>query len=259
METQFFLSLISGLFIAGVAGYLGTLMLTKRMSVVAGPLAHLAFPGVALAIVYDFSFALGVFPFVILGALFIWYVERKTKLPMENLSAVIFAIGVGTSLLFLPIGKAQAALVGVIMEITVWESIMVIILSILAFLTIQKIYNSMLLINIYEDLAIANKINVSQMNLIYLLVISVIVALGVYLVGGLITAALISIPAGTARNFSRSFSTYKFMAILIGMFGTSIGVILSKFFGMPSGPMIVVIQAVFFILSVFYKQFARTS
>ena len=51
MPIQFILTLISGIFIGGVGGYLGTLMLSKKMSVVAGPLAHLALPGVALALI----------------------------------------------------------------------------------------------------------------------------------------------------------------------------------------------------------------
>lgn len=253
MTIQLFLSLLSGLLISSTAAYLGTLMLSKRMSVVAGPLAHLAFPGAALAIMYHFSLALGVFPFVILGALFIWYVERKTKLPMENLSAVIFAIGVGTSLLFLPIGKAQAALVGSIMQITAIESAMVVILSVAVFLSVRFIYSTMLLINIYEDIVIAQKVNVAKYNLVYLLSIAIVVAMGVYLVGGLITAALIAIPAGAARNISRSLTAYKRNAIIFGVTGTLVGMILSLIFVLPTGPLIVVTQAILFLGSLIYK------
>ena len=84
MDYQVYLTLISGIFIGGIAGYLGTLMLSKKMSAVAGPLAHLAFPGVALALLYGFSnIALGVFPFVIIGAFLIWLLEKRTKLPWK--------------------------------------------------------------------------------------------------------------------------------------------------------------------------------
>jgi ABC-type Mn2+/Zn2+ transport system permease subunit len=71
MTGQLALSLISGVFIAGSAAYLGTLMLSRKMAVVAGPLGHLALPGAALAIVYGFSISLGAFPFVVLGILLI--------------------------------------------------------------------------------------------------------------------------------------------------------------------------------------------
>ena len=131
MSYQLVLTLTSGIFISGVAGYLGTLMLSKKMSVAAGPLAHLAFPGVALALIFGFDISLGVFPFVIMGAIFIWFLEKKTKLPMENLAAIIFAAGVGSALLFLPIGEAEEALVGSITTITFGETLLVFFLSIL--------------------------------------------------------------------------------------------------------------------------------
>jgi len=113
-SSQLIFSLISGGFISGVAGYLGTLMLSKKMSAVADPLAHLAFPGVALALIFGFNLTLGVFPFVVLGVISIWLLEEKTKLPLENLAAIIFAAGVGTTLLFLPIDKAEEAIMGII-------------------------------------------------------------------------------------------------------------------------------------------------
>lgn len=253
MNTQLILSLISGFFISSIAAYLGTLMLSKKMSVVAGPLAHLAFPGVALAIIYHFSFAFGVFPFVIFGAILIWLLEKKTKLPMENLTAVIFAFGVGTSLLFLPIDQAEEALVGSIMKISAWETVMVVVLSILVYLSVRHIYKKMILININEEIAITKKINVSQYNLVYLLSIAVVVALGVYLVGGLITVALIAIPAGAARNISRSVPEYKFWAVLFGSLGTISGILFSLIWNLPTGPLIVVVEAIIFSLSLGYK------
>jgi ABC-type Mn2+/Zn2+ transport system permease subunit len=228
-------------------------MLSKKMSVVAGPLAHLAFPGVALAIVYHFSFALGVFPFVIFGAILIWFLEKKTKLPMENLTAVIFAFGVGTSLLFLPIDQAEEALVGNIMKISGWETAMVTVLSVLVYLSVKRIYKKMILININEEIAIAKKINVSFYNLVYLLSIAVVVALGVYLVGGLITVALIAIPAGASRNISRSLPEYKFWAVVIGAVGTVLGILFSQAWGLPAGPTIIVIEAIIFSMSLVFK------
>lgn len=55
MDTQFILSLITVIFIGGTAGYLGSLMITKRMALVGGPLGHLALPGAALALFYGFN------------------------------------------------------------------------------------------------------------------------------------------------------------------------------------------------------------
>jgi len=255
MTHQLILTLLSGIFISGVAGYLGTLMLSKKMSVVACPLAHLAFPGVALTIIYGLdNIALGIFPFVIIGAIFIWLLEKRTKLPMENLAAVIFASGVGTALLFLPIGKAEEALVGSITKITPWETLMVAILSLLVFYAAKRLYQKLMLMNVHEDLATIEGINTSRYNLLYLLNIAVVVALGVYLVGGLITAALIAIPAASAKNISKGLRSYKAWAVIFGIISAIAGIFIARFFQLPAGPMIIVSGVVLFLISVIFRK-----
>jgi ABC-type Mn2+/Zn2+ transport system permease subunit len=100
---SFLLSLISGIFIGGSVGYLGSLMLSRRMALVAGPLGHLTLPGIALALQWGFDVSLGEFPLVILGLVLIWLLEIRTKLPTEALTALVFASGVAAAFLFLPI------------------------------------------------------------------------------------------------------------------------------------------------------------
>ncbi len=254
MTSQLVLTLISGIFIGGVAGYLGTLMLSKKMSVVAGPLAHLALPGVALAIVYGFSISLGAFPFVILGAFLIWLLEKRTSLPMENLAAIIFATGVGVALLILPIGDAEEALIGNINKISISETVVVVLLSALVFCVVWKIYQRMMLINIHEDLAKTEGINLGLYNLLYLFSIAIVVALGVYLVGGLITAALIAIPAASARNLSRGLSLYKILAVVFGVVSAIAGIVITQVFDFPTGPMVIISGVVLFLVSVIFRR-----
>lgn len=254
MLYQLILTLISAIFISGAAGYLGTLMLSKKMSVVAGPLAHLAFPGVALALILGFNISFGVFPFVILGAIFIWLLEERTKLPLENLSAIIFAIGVGTALLFLPIGKAEEVLVGSIDTVTFGETAVVVILSLFVSFLINRLYQKMMLINVNEDLAVTEGTSVRQYNLLYLLSIAVVIALGVYLVGGLITAALVAIPAATAKNISKNLSSYKISATFFGIFSAITGIFTAHFIHLPTGPMVIVSNAVLFLISLIFMK-----
>ena len=253
MNTQLLLSLISGICISGAAGYLGTLMLSKKMSVVAGPLAHLALPGAAIAIIFGLSLFVGVFPFVLLGTILIWFLERKTNLPLENLTAIVFAFGVGTALLILPIDKAEAALIGSINTISLTETAVVILVSAFIFYLTKIMYAKMMLANIHEDLAYSSGLNVNLYNFLYLFNIGLVVSLGVYLVGGLITAALIAIPAATAKNISFNLKTYKMQAILFGISATIIGIFLNYFYHLPAGPLIIVTGACLFVLTVFIK------
>ena len=254
MNNQLLLSLVSGICISSVAGYLGTLMLSKKMSVVAGPLAHLALPGAAIAIIYGWSLFAGVFPSVLLGTVLIWFLERKTKLPMENLTAIIFAFGLGVALLILPINKAESALIGSINTISPVETIIVIIVSLLVFYLTKIMYTKMMVMNIHEELAQSTGINVSLYNFLYLFNIGLVVSLGVYLVGGLITVALVAIPAATARNVSFNLKMYKIWAIFFGVTATIIGIILNYYYSLPTGPLIIVTGVCLFVLTVLIKE-----
>ncbi|EHL31810.1 metal ABC transporter permease [Legionella drancourtii] len=254
MNNQLILSLIAGIFIGGVSGYLGSLMLSKRMALVAGPLGHLTLPGIAIALLYGFSIALGAFPFVLLGIVFIWLLELRTKLPMEALTAVVFASGIAVAFLFLPIEQAQSALIGDITKISYLETVVSGSVALFLFFIIKLIYPKMVLINISEDLAQSEGINVKKYNFIYLTLIAIVVAIGVQMVGGLLTAALVSIPPASARNVSRNLTQYSLISILVGVVASCIGILLFKFTGLPSGPLIILASTFIFLISLIFKK-----
>jgi ABC-type Mn2+/Zn2+ transport system permease subunit len=79
MNGQILLGLILGATIGAVAGYLGSLMLTKRMALMGGALGHLTLPGVALALLYDFDVSLGAIVFLAFGVAIIWFLEQKNS------------------------------------------------------------------------------------------------------------------------------------------------------------------------------------
>ena len=254
MNTQLILNLITAIFIGGSAGYLGSLMLSKRMALVAGPLGHLTLPGIAIALMYGFNVSLGAFPFVLLGIFFIWLIELRTKLPMEALTAVVFASGVAIAFLFLPIEQAEATLIGDISKTSFLEMIISVFVATLLLIVVKIIYPKMVLINVSEDLAKAEGINVKKYNLIYLVCISIIVALGVKMVGGLLTAALVSIPTAAARNMSQNLSQYTYGSLLIGVLSAFFGIMLFKLTTFPPGPLIIIVSTTFFLFSLILKR-----
>jgi len=247
-------SLITGILISSAAAYLGTLMLSRRMSLVAGPLGHLTLPGIALALIYGFDISLGAFPFVVLGIIIIWLFEMKTKLPMEALTAVVFASGVAIAFLFLPIEQAEEALVGDISKVGFEDMLFTLFLSLLVFAVLRKSYSKIVLINISEDLAKVQGIDVKKYNFIYLASIAVIVALGVKLVGGLLTAAIVAIPAAASRNISKNLSEYSWFAILFGVISCVLGIFASQLFNLPAGVLIILVNAAIFSISSVLKR-----
>lgn len=244
-------SLVTGVFISAAAAYLGTLMLGRRMALVAGPLGHLTLPGVAIALMYGFDITLGAFPFVILGIFLIWLFEVRTKLPVEALTATVFATGVATAFLFLPVEQAEAALVGDIASVGTFDLVLTAALSTIVFSVLTKNYGKMLLISISEDLARVQGIDSKKHNLSYLTMVAIVVALGVKVVGGLMTAALVAIPAVSSRNLSRNLLHDRLLAISFGVGSCTLGILLSQILGCPAGVLIILINAAIFVTTAF--------
>jgi len=90
--------------------------------------------------------------------------------------------------------------------------------------------------------------------LLYLLSISAIVALGVKFVGGLLVAGLTALPAASARNFSKNLKTFRFLSSLFGIISAIFGIFLFQKTNLPAGPMIIVVGFLFFIISTILKK-----
>lgn len=251
---QFFLALIMGISIGAAAGYLGSLMVTKRMALMGGALGHLTLPGVALALLYNFDVSLGAILFLAIGIFFIWIFEQKTELPTEALTAIVFSTSLAIAFLFLPQGKTSMALIGDISQITILQTIITLLLSIIIFFITKKIFSKMILIGISKDLAIVQGIKIKIYNLVYLICIALMVALGVRIVGGLMTAALVAIPACTSRNLSKNLFQYSYGSLLTGALSCLIGIIFFKFTNLPAGPLIIISNSFLFLISLILKR-----
>jgi len=254
MATNFFEILISGIFVGGVAGYLGSLMLSRKMTIVADPLSHLALPGVALALIFQKDVSLGAFLFLFLGSILIWFFEQKTKLSTETIIAILFSVSLAVTFLFLSEHEIEEALVGDISKIGRVESLIIVLISLFVLFLVQRIYSKLTLISISEDLAKAEKIDLKKYQFLYLLSISAIVALGVKFVGGLLVAGLTALPAASARNFSKSLKTFKILSSLFGVLAAIFGIFLFKITNFPAGPLIVISSFLIFLISIILKK-----
>jgi zinc transport system permease protein len=151
--------------------------------------------------------------------------------------------------LFLPEEKTQAALLGDISQITLRTCLITLTISCIAFLLTRAIFKQMILIIISPDIAQTRGINVARYNFVYLLCIALMVALGIRVIGGLMTAALVAIPASTSKNLSKSLSQYAYLSLFFGGISCLLGIVASLMLTIPVGSAIILANSFFFFLS----------
>lgn len=247
-------SLITAIFIGGAAGYLGSLMIAKRMALVGDALGHVALPGIGLALLWGFNVSWGAFAFLLAGILLIWFLEARTDLPTESLVGVIFVLSLAIGFLVTPEHELLHALVGDISSVSLLDTIVSAVLSIGVIAIIYSIYPKLIISSISEDLAVSNNIKIKKYNLIYLLAIAVIVALGIKVVGSLLIGALVITPAAASKKLSRNLFQYSWGAMILGILSCVLGIALSAITGFAAGPLIIFASVFFFAISLFFKK-----
>ncbi len=234
--------------IGGVAGLTGSLMINKRLSLMGGPLGHLTMPGVIIALMLGFDVTIGALIILLISALLIWLINLKSNLPLESITAVVFSVTLALSFLYLPDKELNIALLGG-GSVDLIIVISVLIIGLLIIYSLIKLMRGLLITGLNDELALTNNINPSLTKLLFLLLIAVVVSLSVRIVGGLMTAALISVPASASNNVSKSFKQYLLLSTIIGLVSGGGGVLLSIISGLPAGPLIVLVAGLFFAIS----------
>ena len=247
------LSLLIAVFVGISAGYLGSLMVLEKMALVGDALSHVALPGLALGILFNFPLFLGAFAFLFAAAVVVWYVGRVTKLSYESIVGAMFTLALAIGILILPQTELLEALFGDITKVTLLDTIIAIAIAIITMLLTKTIYKKLVLGMISEDLAISKGIKVARTNLLYLLLVSLIVAVGIKIVGTLLVGFLVIVPAAAAKNVSSDLLRYSVLSAIFGAISSFSGVLSSSYLNLQSGPLVVISGIIIFAATVLAK------
>jgi len=232
---------------------LGSLMVLKKMALVGDALSHVALPGLALGILFNFPEFLGAFAFLFASAVIIWFLGKATKLPYETIVGAMFTLALAVGILIIPQTELLEALFGDITKVTILETAAAVIISALAVILTKMIYKKLVLGMISEELAISKGIDVNRTNLIYLLLVSLVVAIGIKIVGTLLVGFLVIVPAAAAKNVSSDLFKYAVLSASFGAVSACSGVLFSSYLNLPTGPFVVFSGIVVFVVTIFAK------
>lgn len=250
MADQIVYGILVGAFVGGAAGYLGSVMISKRMALVGDALSHVALPGLALGFLFNFNPFIGAFALLATSAILTWYLQKSTELPVESIVGVLFVLALAIGILITPQVELYEALFGDVSTVTAYDAAATVVVSIVAVVILRAIYSQLALTMISRELAVASKVRVERINLIFLLLVSIVVAVGIKEVGTLLVGAVVIVPAAAARNVSSSLSRYSILSACFGVVSAIAGVLLSGPLGQPAGPLVVLVGAGIFAAGV---------
>jgi len=257
MSEILILSIIIAISAGLASGYLGSLMVLEKMALVGDALSHVALPGLALGLIFNFNPFIGAFITLYLSAIVIWHLGRVTRLGFETLIGAVFTLALAVGILITPEPELLEALFGNISSVTHVDAIITVLISAASVILTRMIYRSIILSLISEELAFSNGIKVARTNLIFLLLVSTIVAIGIKITGTLLVGFLVIVPAAAARTISQNLARYSLTSSAFGVFSASGGILLSNYLNLPPGPLVVLTGISIFAAVVILKMFRK--
>ncbi len=247
-------ALIGGILTGLMGGFLGSFTILRQLSFFSEALGDAALLGISLALLFNISSSLVLLPFAVLFALAFAYLLEHTKLWTDALLNIICSSSLALSIIILSFigqykGGINNLLFGDILALQTTDLIFNALLFILCVIFLGLSLRTQMMITLDEPMAIARGVSVSQYRTAFIVLLSLVVGVSIKTIGVLLVSAFIVIPACAARLLSRNFTSHILLSAILGAISAAIGIVLSAFFNLPSGPSIVVAQLVIFLVA----------
>ena len=196
--------------------------------------------------------------FAIGFALLLNWVKNKTTYSSDTIISVFSSIAIALGLAILAqsgsFNQYPSYLVGDILSITDSEILYVFLIAIVVIVFWYFTFNKLHLISINSTLAKSKGIATRKIDNIFAVLIAIVVMISIRWIGILLINSLLILPAASSRNIAKNMRLYHLYAVIFSMFSGMAGLILSYYYNIPTGPMIVILSGGIYFITLFLKK-----
>jgi len=203
-------------------------------------------------------------PFAVIFALLVHQLVQRSALPTDALLNIVYSSSLAAAVLALSLvetyrGGIQQLLFGDILGIS-WLDLGVIGgLLLVAVLYLTLSLRAQVLLTLNTDLAGAMGVRSGWHRLAFIVLLAVVVTVSIKAVGVLLISAFVVIPACAGRLLSRRFPVYVVSSALLGGGCALVGLLGSGLTNLPSGPCVVMVQFLGFVVALVISQTTQRS
>lgn len=242
-------------FLAPTCALLGVFVTARRMSFFSDTIAHGALAGVALGVWFGMTdLTLPMILFSLLVAAAILWIKENTELMTDTIMALLLSGSVAFGMIVLKllggsIARIHAYLFGDILAVGTHDVVLAGLLFAAVFLGIFWKLSQLTLLSAHEEMAYVCGISVKALNYLFILGLTITVAMSIRLLGIILVTALLVVPPAAARNLSRNLRQQIIYSLVLGFLAGLIGIVASFQFDVPCGPAIVLSAIALFIVT----------
>ena len=264
-EAYMLRALAAAALLAPTCALLGVFVTARRMSFFSDTIAHGALAGVALGVWFGLTeLTVPMILFSLLVAAAILWIKENTELMTDTIMALLLSGSVAFGMIILKLlggslARIHSYLFGDILAVANQDVLFAAILLVVVFGTIFWKLSQLTLLSAHEEMAFVCGISVKALNYLFILGLTVTVAMSIRLLGIILVTALLVVPPAAARNISRNLRQQISYSLVIGLLAGVIGIVASFQFDLPSGPAIVLTAIALFVITLAVGKFLHRS
>jgi len=244
-------AVIAGTLAGALCGLVGVYVVLRRMSYIGHGLSHAILGGAVVSYVLRLNFYIGAGAWGVLSALLINAVARMRKIGADAAIGIVttasFAFGI---LLISRVHRFRqnfdAALFGNILGVNTEQLLVLAGVTLFTVAAVFLFYRQLLFVTFDPEVADSYGVRVNRFDSLFALILAATIVSTMQVLGVLLIAATIVIPAIVARLLTDSFRKMLFISTGVGAACGFAGMYVSYYVDAASGPTIVLVAAALF-------------
>lgn len=252
-------ALLTGLLASVACGMIGSFVVARRITYIAGGIAHSVLGGMGLARWLEMVHGWPVKPLygavvaALAAALTIGIVSLKAREREDTVIGAIWAIGMAVGILFIAATPGYSEdlmsyLFGNILMVGTLDLYLIGVLDIGVIAVTLLFFNQLQAVCFDEEFARVRGLNVEWYYLLLLCLTALTVVILVTVVGIVLVIALLTLPVAVAGYFTRTLGRIMILAIGLSVLFTTLGLAVSYGSNWPAGATIIVVAGISYLV-----------
>lgn len=251
----FLIHALLGALLSGISlAILSPFVTLKKIAYMGEALSHIAFAGIALALLFSLNLSLVTMLFVLAVAGLIGFVSRFFQTEETNVITIFLSVAMALGIILISIKKdysfdLASYLFGNVLLINMADIYSLIALTVINIGFITLLFKELFYMTYNMTVAEVFGIKVKTVYYLFLFLLAINIVVAVKIAGVILVTAQLVLPASIAFQYVRKLKPAIIISIIVALVASLIGFYISWQFNLPTGAVIVLVEFLLYLLS----------
>ncbi|MBW6513292.1 MAG: metal ABC transporter permease [Candidatus Syntrophosphaera sp.] len=226
----------------------------RRISYMGEALSHIAFAGIAIALLFSLNLQLTTLLFVVAVSLAISWLARRHKLEEANTITIFLSVSMALGIILISLKQSYSFdlasyLFGNVLMVTISDLWHLGILLVVNLAFIFLLYKELFYLSYNAEMAQFYRLPANMVNRLFMILLAANIVITLRSAGIILVSAQLILPAATAFNLVKRLDHAVLASALIAILAAVGGFALSWWLNLPTGANIVVLEFLFYLIS----------